>query len=281
MDIESTVLYPTAGLAHGLIQDADWAVALAKAYNTWFHEHYYRTSPRLRGVAIVPLQDVPEAVKELRRAVTELGMVGAVLPANGGDLGVRKPLGDPSFWPIYEEAERLNCAIGVHGAPAQGIGINFFTRFAPTQSLEHPMAQMVQLTSMVFEGVFERFPGLRVAFLEAGVGWVPYMMDRLDRSYEAWAGAEYKEFGEWVKKRPSEYIAGGQIFFTGEGSEESMGYALSRIGNQTLFFASDYPHETNVERARREIEELLEKGDLSGQTKENILYHNVKRFYQR
>jgi predicted TIM-barrel fold metal-dependent hydrolase len=140
---------------------------------------------------------------------------------------------------------------------------------------------MVQLTSMLFEGVFERFPRLRVAFLEAGVGWVPYMMDRLDRSWDAWSGAEYKEFGEWVKKRPSEYIAGGQVFFTGEGSEESMAYALSRIGNRTLFFASDYPHETNVERAKHEIEELTAKGDLSDETKENILYHNVKRFYQR
>jgi predicted TIM-barrel fold metal-dependent hydrolase len=84
-----------------------------------------------------------------------------------------------------------------------------------------------------------------------------------------------------VKKRPSEYLRSGQIFFTGEGSEESMAYALSRIGNETLFFASDFPHETNVERAKHEIEELLEKEDLSDQTKENILSHNVKRFYRR
>jgi predicted TIM-barrel fold metal-dependent hydrolase len=204
-----------------------------------------------------------------------------VLPANGGDLGLRKPLGDPEFWPLYEEAERLNCPIAIHGAPSQGIGINFFTRFAQTQSLEHPIAQMIQLTSMVFEGVFERFPTLRVAFLEAGAGWVPYMMDRLDRSYDAWSGAEYKEFGEWVKKRPSEYIASGNVYFSSEGSEESMAYAIQRIGDQVMLYASDYPHETNVERAKHEIEELLEREDFSEQTKQNILCENVQRFYQR
>jgi len=279
--IEHTVLYPTMGLGFGLIQDPQWAVALARAYNNWFYDRYYKVSPRLRGVALIPLQDVGEAVRELRRAITELHMVGVVLPAHSADLGVRKPLGDPEFWPIYEEAERLNCPIAIHGAPSMGLGFNFFTKFAPTQALEHPVAQMIQLTSMVFEGVFERFPTLRVAFLEAGAGWVPYMMDRLDRSYEAWAGAKYKEFGEWVKKRPSEYVASGNVYFSSEGSEESMGYAIARLGNQVMLYASDYPHETNVQRAKHEIEELLEREDFSEQTKRNIFCDNVERFYQR
>ena len=83
--------------------------------------------------------------------------------------------------------------------------MNFFTRFAQTQALSHPLSQMIQLTSFVMEGVFERFPRLRVAFLEAGAGWVPFLMDRLDRSYEAWSGGPDREFSEWVKREPSEY----------------------------------------------------------------------------
>jgi predicted TIM-barrel fold metal-dependent hydrolase len=279
--IENTVLYPTAGLGHGLIQDPEWAVALARAYNDWFTDRYYRVNRRLRGVAILPVQDVDAAVHELRRAVEQLGMVGAVLPANGGDLGLRRPLGHPDYWPLYAEAERLNCALAVHGAPSQGLGFDSFTRFAPTQSLEHPFAQMIQLTSMVFEGVFERFSSLRVAYLEAGTGWVPYMMDRLDRSYEAWAGAEYKEYGDWVRRRPSEYIASGRLFFSCEGGEESLRYAIERVGDQVLLYASDFPHETNVERAQHEIDELLERPDLSDQSKRNILHDNIQRFYQR
>ena len=279
VDIESTVLYPTAGLAFGIIQDPTWAVALARAYNNWFTDRFFRVSPRLRAVALIPTQDVPEAVKELRRAVTELGMVGGVLSANGGELGQRNGLGHPSFWPIYEEAERLNVPLAVHGAPSFNLGINFFTRFALTHALEHPVAQLIQLTSMVMEGVFERFPRLRVAFLEAGAGWVPYIMDRLDRSYEVWAAAKYREFSEWLKRRPSDYIASGQIYFSCEGGEKSLAGTIERIGHGTLLFASDFPHETNIQRARHEIEELLERDDLSDQAKQSIFRDNIQRFY--
>jgi len=279
--IESTVLYPTAGLAFGMIQDPTWATALARAYNNWFTDRFHRVSPRLRAVALVPLQDVPEAVKELRRAVTELGMVGAVLPANCAELGVRKGLGHPDFWPVYEEAERLGVPLAIHGAPSMSLGINFFTQFAQTQALEHPIAQIIQLTSMVMEGVFERFPRLRVAYLEAGAGWVPYMMDRLDRSYEIWAGAKYREFSEWLKKKPSEYIKSGQLYFSCEGGEASLVNAVERIGHRTLLFASDFPHETNVARAKHEIEELLERPDLSEEAKQGIFHDNIVRFYAR
>jgi hypothetical protein len=150
-----------------------------------------------------------------------------------------------------------------------------------TQALEHPVAQMIQLTSMVMEGVFERFPRLRVAYLEAGAGWVPYMMDRLDRSYEVWAGAEYREFSEWLKKKPSEYIASGQVYFSCEGGEQSLGATVDRLGHRTLLFASDFPHETNLQRARREIDELLERDDLSGEAKQGIFRDNIQSFYGR
>ncbi len=78
-----TVLYPTQGLAYGLIKDAHWAVALARAYNDWLYDQYTRVDDRLKGMALIPVQDPPAAVAELRRAVTELGFVGAVLPAVG------------------------------------------------------------------------------------------------------------------------------------------------------------------------------------------------------
>lgn len=283
VNVESTVLYPSAGLSYGLIQDPVWAVAVAKAYNNWLSERFQKESDRLRGVALIPLQNVPEAVKELRRAVTELGMIGAVLPANGGDLGVRKPLGDPEFWPIFEEAERLDCALAVHGAPSQGIGLDLFNRFACSMALEHPFSLMVQMTSMVFEGVFERFPTLRVGYLEAGTGWVPYMMDRLDRQQEV-SGLEkggHTEYSDWMKKTPSDYVKSGKLFFSCEGGEESLRYAVERLGDEGLIFASDFPHENDATRCKHEIDEMLERPDLTEETKQKILVDNTIRFYGR
>lgn len=115
-EVTTSVLYPTSGLGFGWIREPDFAVALARAYNNFISEEFQKASPRLKGVALVPLQDVPEGVKELRRAVQELGLVGVMLPA----IGLRKPLGHPDYWPIYEEAEKLDVMVGVHatsGAP--------------------------------------------------------------------------------------------------------------------------------------------------------------------
>ena len=170
--------------------------------------------------------------------------------------------------------------VAIDGAPGQGLGMNFFTNFASIQSLEHPLPLMVQLTSLVFEGVFERFPGLRVAFLEAGVGWVPCMMDRLDRSYDIWAGRGVAEFSNWVKKRPSEYITNGNVYFSAEGDEKGIAYAIKRLGPDAVIYASDFPHETNAKRAIHEIDELLEReSELPDGTIQKILSDNVDRFY--
>jgi hypothetical protein len=109
------------------------------------------------------------------------------------------------------------------------------------------------------------------------------MMDRLDRSYSAWSGREQREYSALVKKAPSAYIKSGNLFFSCEGGEESMRHAIDRLGSsECLLFASDFPHETNVPRAKHEIAELRERADLSDQDKANILGGvGVRRFYQR
>ena len=115
MGLESTVLYPTAGLAIGLVQNPDWACSIARAYNNWFHARYIEKDSRLKGVAILPVQDPQGAVEELRYAVEKLDMVGAFLPSA---TVMNKALGHPDFHPIFREAESLGVPLGVHGARA-------------------------------------------------------------------------------------------------------------------------------------------------------------------
>ena len=107
--VSTAVLYPTNGLSVGWIREPDVAVQYSRAWNDFCSEEFQKVSPRLKCVALVPFQDVPEAVKELRRAVNELKLVGLMLPA----VGLRLPLGHESFWPIYAEAEKLDCMVGV------------------------------------------------------------------------------------------------------------------------------------------------------------------------
>ncbi len=101
--IEWTVLYPSAGLAVGRFVSVEWAIAACRAYNNWLHERFVKASPRFKGMALIPIQDVESAVVELRRSVRELGMCGAMLPSTGE--GIMGHLGAKVYGPIYEEAE--------------------------------------------------------------------------------------------------------------------------------------------------------------------------------
>ena len=117
----------------------------------------------------------------MRRVKNELGMPGAMFPSVNR---LRKGYGHESFFPLYEEACKLDLPIAIHGAPSRDLGFDFFDRFVEVHALEHPLPLMIQMTNMIFQGVFELFPQLRVAYLEAGAGWVPFMMDRLDEDFE-------------------------------------------------------------------------------------------------
>ncbi len=120
--IAEAVLYPTAGLGFAQARDPEWAADLARAYNDFVYDHYLEQSPRLKAVALIPLQEPKAAAKELRRAVTELGMVGAVLPAPG----LSSPCGDRAFDPLYEAANALGTMLAVHGAARRGLGFDFY-----------------------------------------------------------------------------------------------------------------------------------------------------------
>ncbi|HEY8517011.1 MAG TPA: amidohydrolase family protein [Candidatus Binatia bacterium] len=271
--IASTVLYPTAGLATGLIRDPDWAVALCRAYDDWLAARFLAESPRLGGVALLPLQDPTAAAEELRRAVAELGMVGGVLPA----VGLERTLGDPCFDPVWAEAERLDVPLAVHGGPSQGLGLERLRYFAQVHTLAHPFAQMTQLTSVLMSGVLDRFPRLRVAFLEAGVGWVPYLLERMDRAFHV---RRFPEYVGGVQREPSSYVRDGRVCFTPEPGESGVPAALAVVGEHGLLFASDFPHEVNLERCRNEIAHLSRREDLTPDVKRNLLAENARRFYR-
>jgi predicted TIM-barrel fold metal-dependent hydrolase len=271
-----TVLYPTAGLAFGLIQDAEWATALARAYNDWFTDRYHRVDKRIKGMALIPLQDPAEAVKELERAVKKLHMVGAVLPG----WGLKKPLGHPDFFPIYETAQRLNVPVAVHGAATSGLPLHIFEHFAAINALSHPISQMIQMTGIALGGVLDRFPKLRIAFLEAGATWAVYMIDRLDRAQRVWRGKGRLEYSADLKRAPSEHIKSGRIFFTVEPHDADIPYAIEKLGAGSLMFASDFPHENNMDSVKHDIEEFGELEGVDEEVRAKMLAGNAMNFYQ-
>ena len=280
--IEATVLYPTYALGYGQLVDLDWAVAVCRAYNDWLADTYVRRDARFKGMALIPLQDPPEAVKELRRAVTDLGLSGAFMPSNGLPL----PLGAKPYWPIYAEAERLGCGLAIHGATHSRFGLDHLNVYAPIHSLGHPFGQLISFASIIFNGIFDKFPGVRVAFLEGGVAWLLLALERFDRSHETHIPYDpRKELlqlrqGQSVEDYIKEHIRAGRIFVGCEGEESDMPYLVKRVGVDPFFFSSDYPHEVNAQMCKHEIEEVLESSELTEDQKAAILHTNAERFYR-
>jgi predicted TIM-barrel fold metal-dependent hydrolase len=285
-EIHSTVLYPTSGLAVGRIISPEWAVAACKAYNTWLYERFLKAGPRLKGMALIPIQDVDAAVAELGRAVKELGLLGGMLPSNGE--GINGHLGSKVYWPIYEEAEKLGCALAVHVGCLHRLGLDAFSIYYAVHALGHPFGLMIQAAAMLAHGVFDRFPKLRVAFLEGGATWVPFFLDRLDRSYheghiqtdlegELLGGPKKGEKASDYCKRQ---LRDGRIFVGFDCDDDGLDTAIQKAGRGPFLFGSDFPHEVfDAEKCRHEIDKLLGREDLSEEDKEAVLGGNALRLY--
>jgi len=258
-NVEAAVLYPTRWMHIGQVGMADFAVDLSRAYNDYLYDKFLRQERRLKGIAVLPLQDVPAAVAELRRAVTNYAMVGAVLPADG----LPRPLGHPEFYPIYEEANRLGCMLAVHSQNSLRNNDLFMWR-GEAATLAHVWPQMRQFTNLMFSGVLDRLPNLKIAFLEAGCGWVPYLMSKMG-----------SRMGE--APTPAKLIERGQIYFQC-GEEMTTRRDLELLGDECLFWASDFPHE-GIVSMRKAVDEFLSRDDISEAAKRKIAHDNPKRLY--
>ena len=272
---EGSVLYPTAGLAFGLMQDVDFATATATAYNNWLEDRYTAKDARLFGAGLMPVENPDAAAKELRRCATErTNFVAMMMPT----VTVSPfKFGHRSYWPIYEEAERTGMPIALHGGPSAGFGLDFQRPFAKVHTMSHPYPLFLQLTDLIWEGVFDAFPGLRVVFLEAGCTWVPFMMDRLDSEYDSIFGTEARAR---LKRRPSEYIREGDNFWvSAELGEKGLKYAIDAIGSTRIMYASDFPHEPTQDELTGAVPEFLADPAYDETAKANILSRNAMAFY--
>jgi len=266
--IDTAILYPTSGLGIGKIREPNYAAALCRAYNNYIAD-YCKASPRLKAVANLPIYHPEAAVEELTRAVRDLGLVGGMLAAQAHG----KNIAAQEFHPLYREAEKLGVPLAIHAFGGDEAGSEIFDQFICIHTTGHPFPVLRQLTAMVFAGIPELFPKLKLGFLEIGCGWIPYWAERMDEEWEKRGKVE----APLCKKKPSEYLTGGTIYYGCEPEEKMISYVVREIGSERVMYASDYPHwdmswpESAVLLWRRE--------DLSLEAKKDILELNAKRFY--
>ncbi len=253
------------------VHNEDLAASLATAINTWQAEHWLAREPRLRASIVVPSQNPELAAREIDRWGSHGGFVQVLLPVRSA-----MPYGKRHFDPIYAAAVRHDLVVGIHygGAPGNpptpvGWPSTFLEEYAG-------MAQVFQsqVISLVIEGVFDRFPALRVALIEGGFTWLPSLMWRLDKE---WKGLRHNT--PWVKRPPSAYMREHMRWtlqpLDAPPDPAAMLQILEQLeSDELLMFATDYPH-WHFDRP----EEAIPTG-LPEPLYAKIMAENARRFYR-
>ena len=273
LDVEKigdAVAYPSNALAIGLVRELDLATELAKAYNNWAADFCQESGNRVQYAAVIAPQVTSEAVKELQRAVNQKGAVAVMMPTyvqSGLDLG------QPQFDPIYAAAQELDIPVGFHATAQVAVGNTRFHKYLGVHMTSHPFEQMLSMVAIISNGVLDRFPKLRVGFLEAGVGFLPYWMERFDEKYLL-----RRSEMEPLKLLPSEYIKDHRCYFTCEGEESALPLVIEQFGDECMMYASDYPH-WDMEWPHS-VNQVVRRKNIPDMTKQKILADNAKRFYR-
>ncbi len=237
-DIKFGVLQPFGPGGGGNLLHPGLANAICRAVNEWQIAYFLDPEPRLKGSLVVPQEDADAAVAEIERYSGDSRFVQVALHARSAE-----PLGRKRYWPIYEAAIRAGLPVAIHSS-----GYGQYTPSGagwPSFYLEehHSYAHTMQtaIISLIMEGAFERFPGLRFAVIEGGFAWVPSLAWRLDK---IWARNRSEL---WDVPHPPSHYMQRHVWYATQPVEEperlsQVNDVIDWIGADRFLFATDYPH---------------------------------------
>lgn len=243
LGVEYAILTGEDVLSVSCLPNPQVAAALATAYNRHLIDVWLPRDARLKGSLVVAAQDAERAANEIRAFGDHPDVVQVLLPC-AATVGY----GHPRYHPIYEAAVEVGLPVAMH-VGGEGLGIN-----PPPTATGYPsyyaewhvlltQSAMSHVVSLVFHGVFEKYPDLRVVVIEAGVAWLPSLLWRMDADWRA-----LRSDVPWVKRAPSEAVR-EHLRFTTQPLDEpdgrhKLGQALALVDGleDMLMFATDYPH---------------------------------------
>lgn len=254
--------------------NVDFEAAAYQAYHRWLNDYCSAYPDRLGGTMLVSARSVAESVKEIERCAKQR-WAWAVLPYAPAGM----PLDHPDLEPLWKAAADNDMAVVLHTftvmPPYAPGGLDTWDNMWIQRSAAHPWCGMRNMASLIGSGVMDRYPTLRIGVLEAGHGWLPFWMKRLDEHAESVRAALPE-----LAHTPSEYVQSGRYFQSIELSEgqtltESV---MDQVGDDVLMFATDYPHSESW--FPKSVDAAME-WTLSPQRRQKLMWDNAVKFYTR
>ena len=272
-DIAIQVIYTTLFLAYPLTTNVPLATAITSSYNRWMGQRLAGQA-RIKWSAVVNLDDIPGAVKQVHEA-KKLGAVSVMVLGTAGDDMLDHPRLDPFYAALCEE----NLALGVHVGWSCPSVNNLYSHIYPSGVIAFHVPLLMAFTALVSGGVLDRFPELKIVFLEAGCQWVPFIVERIHHRFKN-QGSTLRKFLPQtapIQKLPvMDYLKRGNIYFSTEVEDEILPNVLNLVGESQVIFGSDMPH---GDRDRCAAAILQKRTDISESAKVSILEKNPARLY--
>lgn len=269
--VTAEVLYTTLGFRQFWLGDAALQRACFRVYNDWLAEYCAYAPKQLAGLALISLYDIEAAVQELHRCA-KLGLRGALiwcLPPED------RPYSSPDYDPFWAAAQEAQLPISLHGITGMGPESHFTVR-VPTDRyvrsliISHEVQRSI--TVLIFSGVLERFPRLRIVSAENEAGWLPFFLQKLDQ-----ANDEYRYlFPTDLTMKPSDYFR-RQVYAT--FIDDPVGVTCRHfIGVDNIMWSSDYPHTVSTWPNSQEVV-ARDFQDVPDDERQKIVRDNAAQLY--
>lgn len=255
--------------------DPELQAAMVRAYNRWGAEMRSDSGGRVMSSSPIPLNDITRAVEEIRYAHEELDVRSFWARPNFFN---HRNLGDRYYDPIWELLQDLDVPFATHefmGLQGQSEGVDRFKTFTEWHTVVHQVEAQNACLSMLVNGVFERFPRLRCSYMEAGCGWLPSWLHRIDEHLELSGAAEFPE----LTMTATEYFK-RNCWITTECEDPFVADVIRWLGDERILWESDFPHpDSKYPHTTMEFLELTPE-NITLESKQKIFWDNAVDFYR-
>jgi uncharacterized protein len=270
MGVDVICLFPTPMLTLGMNPRPDAEVQLARAYNRWLCDKVLASEPRIRSMLYLPFNHPEGSIKMVEDFADKKGVIGFMVTAPR-ERGVF----DNAYMRLYAMLEERGLPLAFHGGFSWAEqSFRLANRFIVVHALGFAFFNMLHLSNWVMNALPERFPKLKTVWIESGLAWVPFVMQRLDNEYMMRTSE-----APGLKKKPSDYIR--DMFFTTQPMEavdnrEALELTFKMMKAETqLLYSSDYPHwDMDLPSV------IYDLPFLSQEAKRNILGENARRLFK-